>query len=68
MPKDAGKKKGAKRSKRATRSTAAPSDESDSTWGSGNRRILKEGIKKNDDDSVSSISEENGDTRRKNSH
>ena len=48
MPKDAGKKNGAKRPKHATRSAAVPSDESDSTWGFGNRRILDEGTKGNE--------------------
>tara|TARA_A100001015_G_scaffold295019_1_gene373461 strand:+ start:70 stop:288 length:219 start_codon:yes stop_codon:yes gene_type:complete len=57
------KRKGAKRSKRATRSRAFPVEESDITWGSGNRTILEEGTTGNDADSVSSIS--NGETMRR---
>ena len=44
-----------------------PSDDSNSTWGSQNRRVHEESLKENDDDSVSSISDDYGEKRRRRS-
>ena len=68
MMKDAAaKKRGTKRSKRAIRSVAGPSYDSDTAWGSKNRRIHQESLRKRDNDSVSSLSDDNGEKRRRRS-
>ena len=63
----ASKKRGSRKTKRANRSSAQPSDDSDSMWGSQNRRDHEDNLRKKDDDSVSSSSDENGDKRRRRS-
>jgi hypothetical protein len=64
MPKNGASKKKGSRPKRATRSFAQPSDDSVSTLGSENRRVFDEGTARNDDNSISSVSEEDGRRRR----